>query len=155
MLSGWIAAKRSAIRRVPRALHGKAAAQRVRPYSTASARSKSAPSPTPPTRKHPSGSTLTCQSPWQISRAYCDCGWSKAETVRLPSGKKPRFERGSRRYSSSSCGFCTGDFLRAVTKRPEDRVGLRRSTKVGIDVFPNNFSVSGDLEKASEGGFVD
>src|SRR6266436_2953324 len=111
----------------------------------------------PRTRKHPTGSTLTCQSPWQISRAYCDCGWSKAETVRLPSGKKPRLDRGSRRYSSSSRGFCTRDLLCAVTKRPEDRVGLsqRRSTKVGIDVFPNNFPVSGDFEEASEGSFVD
>jgi hypothetical protein len=54
-------------------------------------------------------------------------------------GQKPRFDRGSRRYSSSSCGFCTGDLLCAVTERPEDRVGfsVRRSTKIGIDIFPD------------------
>src|SRR5216683_2288991 len=111
----------------------------------------------PRTRKHPTGSTLTCQSPWQISRPYCDCGWSKAETVRLQSGKTPRLDRGFRRHSSSSRGFCAGDLLCAVMKRPEDRVGfsVRRSTKVGIDIFPDNLSVSGDLEEASEGGFVD
>src|SRR5215472_5961181 len=111
----------------------------------------------PPTRKRPSGSTLICQSPWQILRAYCDCGWSKAETVRLTSGKKPRFDRGSRRNSISSRGFCTGDFLCAITKRSEDLVGfsVRRSTKEGVDVFPDNLSVSGDFEKASEGSLID
>ena len=42
-------------------------------------------------------------------------------------------------------------------KRPEDLVGfsMRRSTKEGIDVFPDYFSVSGDFEKASEGSLID
>jgi nucleoside phosphorylase len=43
VLSRRGAPRRSASRRVPRVLHGKAAARRVRPYSTASAHSKSAP----------------------------------------------------------------------------------------------------------------
>src|SRR5215471_13528277 len=99
----------------------------------------------PPTRKHPNGSMRTSPSLWQISQAYCDCGWSEAETI-------PR-RNPLRRYLMFSRGFGLGDFLRAVTKRPENRVGLsqRRSTKVGIDVFPNNLTVSGDFEKASKG----
>src|SRR5215472_743534 len=111
----------------------------------------------PPTRKRRKGSIPTCQSLWQISQAYCDFGWSKAETVCRLSGKKPPLRRGSRRYSSSSRGFCTRDLLCAVTKCPEDRVGLsqRRSAKVWIDVFPNNFPISGDFKKASKGSFVD
>src|SRR6516162_4402890 len=111
----------------------------------------------PPTTKLPSGSTLICQSLWQISRACCDYGWDKTETVRIVGRKKPRFDRGSRRYSSSSRGFRTGDLLGAVTKRPEDLVGfsMRRSAKEWVDVFPNDLSVSGDFEKASEGSFVD
>jgi hypothetical protein len=70
--------------------------------------------------------------------------------------KKPGVDRGSRRYSSSTRGFGLGDFLCAVTERSEDRVGfsVRRSTKEGIDIFPDYFSVSGDFEKASKGGFV-
>src|SRR6516164_8248506 len=50
-----------------------------------------------------------------------------------------------------------GDLLCAVTERPEDLVGfsVRRSTKEGINVFPDNLSVSGDFEEASEGSFVD
>ena len=68
-----------------------------------------------------------------------------------------RFDRASTRYLSPSRGLCTGDFLRAVTNRPEDRVGFSvwRSTKEGIQIFPDNLSVSGDFEKASKGGFID
>jgi len=39
-------------------------------------------------KEAPSGSTLICQSPWQVSRAYCGCGCGKPETVRVLSGKK-------------------------------------------------------------------
>jgi adenosylhomocysteine nucleosidase len=81
----------------------------------------------------------------------------RGETVSVLSGKKSWIDRGLRRYSSSHCGFGTGDLLCAVTKRSEDLVGfgVRRSTKERIDVFPDDLSVSGDFEKASEGSFVD
>ena len=70
---------------------------------------------------------------------------------------KPRLDRGSRGYLSSNRGFCTGDLIGAVPERSEDFVGfsVRRSTKEGIDVFPDDVSVSGDFEKASEGSLVD
>jgi len=66
-----------------------------------------------------------------------------------------RLEEAAAAYRES--GLCTGDFLRAVTNRPEDRVGfsVRRSTKEGIHIFPDNFSISGYFEKASERSFVD
>src|SRR6516165_10600792 len=82
---------------------------------------------------------------------------TRTPSERLSGGKKPRLDRGFRRYSSSGCGFCSGDLLCAVTKRPEDLVGfsVRRSTKEGIDVLPDNLSVSGDFEKASEGSLID
>src|SRR5262245_36377071 len=71
--------------------------------------------------------------------------------------RSPDDHRGCGGHLSSSRGFGPRDLLCTVTKRPEDRVGLsqRRSTKVGIDVFPNNFPVSGDFENASKRSFVD
>jgi hypothetical protein len=44
--------------------------------------------------------------------------------------------------------------LRQV-ERPRIVFSVRRSTKEGIDVLPDNRSVSGEFEKASEGSLID
>src|SRR5215468_761866 len=103
------------------------------------------------------------QEPFEIHRGYWVVPRFGRGTILPPEATAFRGDRGpdltgapDRRDLSSGRGLCTGDFLRAVTNRPEDSVGfsVRRSTKEGIQIFPDNFPISGYFEKTSEGGFV-
>ena len=51
---------------------------------------------------------------------------------------------------SASCRFCSGDFFCAVSIGAEHPIVCRRTTKMGIDVFPHDLSASRDLKQASE-----
>ena len=54
---------------------------------------------------------------------------------------------GSRRYSRSSRGFARAISSTLTKPRKTALVSAEAIRKVGIDVFPNNFPVSGDFEK--------